>query len=103
MNKPVDIETELDLAQNMFGSLKPEIKNRIRKLYTNPTATTWEDAHCIIVGHDRFMTLWQAIIAVDPTFPRMGRATDQEGKVIDEWKRIPDQTLIRKALYYATH
>jgi hypothetical protein len=103
MSTRTDIDTELDLAKNMFGSLKEDIRDRIYRLYENPTVETWDDTHGIIVGGDGWMTLWQVILKVDPTFPSLGRATDRKGKVVDEWKRIPDRELIRRALYFATH
>jgi hypothetical protein len=49
------------------------------------------------------MTLWQAVIEVDPTFPKRGRSTDNDNKVIKEWTRIPDRKLLERAIRFATH
>jgi hypothetical protein len=97
------IELELDLAKNMFGSLEPQIRDRLRRLYANPCVETWDDAHCIIVGSDRWMTLWQAVCKIDPSYSTIGRVEDRQGKVLKEWGKIPSRRLIREALIYATH
>jgi hypothetical protein len=100
---PVDIERELEMARNMFGKLRPDIKTRLRAVLYQPTEETWEDAKGIIIGADRFTTLWQAVIAVDPSFPRTGQVTDARGRVVERWKKIPSQETLIKALRYATH
>jgi len=46
-------------------------------------------------------TLWQACIAVDPTVPRSGKVTDQEGNTVENWQSIPSQKTIIKALLNA--
>jgi hypothetical protein len=87
----------------MLGRLSPAIRKRLEHVVKNPTIKTWDDAHTIIIGSDGWMTLWQAVIAVDPTFPRSGRVTELGGKVVKEWERIPSQKLLIQALKYATH
>jgi len=101
--RPVDIEMELDLARNMFGKLKPQYRTMLRAVLYHPSEETWDDARGIIVGADGWMTLWQAVIAVDPTFPKVGPATDARGRVVERWRRIPSQELLLAALKYATH
>jgi hypothetical protein len=59
----------LEFASNMFGALKPEIKQRLQAVIDNPCQETWEDAHCIILnGSGRMKTLWNAIHTVKPDF-----------------------------------
>ena len=59
----------LEFATNMFGKLKPEIKERIQAVIENPNQETWEDAHSIILnGSGRMKTLWNAIHTVRPSF-----------------------------------
>jgi hypothetical protein len=101
--RPIDIERELELARNVFGKLRPEYKRALRAVLYHPTEETWEEAHSIIVGADGWMTLWQAVIAVDPTFPKVGQRTDVRGRVVERWRRIPSQNLLMAALQYATH
>lgn len=89
------IELELDLAFNMFGKLDRKTRRRLRAVAMNPCQQTWDDAHCIILGHG-FTTLWQAVLAVDPTFTR--------SKPLDEpWPLIPSQQIIVRAIEFATH
>lgn len=101
--RPIDIERELELARNVFGKLRPEYKRALRAVLYHPTEETWEEAHSIIVGADGWMTLWQAVIAIDPTFPKVGPRTDSRGRIVERWRRIPSQNLLMAALQYATH
>lgn len=101
--KPVDIERELDMARNVFGKLRPDIKTRLRAVLYQPTEETWDNAHTIIVGADGWTTLWQAVLAVDPTFPRVGPSHDARGRVVERWRKIPSQETLIQALRYATH
>lgn len=100
---PVDIERELDMARNVFGRLRPDIKTRLRAVLYQPNEETWEDAHTIIVGADGWTTLWKAVIAVDPTFPKVGPSHDARGRITKRWSKIPSQKTLLQALRYATH
>lgn len=101
--KPVNINLELDMARNMFGKLEPETRERLQAVLDDPSDDTWSNAYSVIIGADRWMTLWQAVLAVDPTFPKIGPSTDQRGRRIEGWRRIPSQELLLTALKYATH
>ncbi len=94
----LNIETELALTR-----LPNCYRVRLRALIANPDMEHWEDSHGIQVGADGWMTLWQAVRRVDPSFPSIGRSTTVDGTVIREWARIPDAILLRDALCYATH
>ena len=85
----------LEFATNMFGHIKPEIKKRLEKVVDKPNQKNWEDSHCIIVNSKgRMLTLWQAVLAVDPFFVR--------SKPLDaEWPSIPTKETIVKAINYA--
>lgn len=93
-----DFESEisLGLSSNMFGRLKEPIKNRIRNYLKNPTYIGWNDIHSILITPNK--TIWQAVIDIDPTFPRRGISTDAKGKVIREWERIPSALFVKKAI-----
>lgn len=101
--KRTNIGIELDLARNMFGRLAPDIRERLQAVVDNPTEKTWDNAHSIIVGAYGWTTLWQAVIAVDPSFPRSGPRVDQKGRVLEGWVRIPDRRTLLSAIKYATH
>lgn len=101
--RPIDVERDLDLARNLFGRLAPTERTRLRAVLYQPTEDTWDDAYSVIVGADRWMTLWQAMIAVDPTFPRVGPSTDARGRKTSRWKKVPSQEALLAALRYATH
>jgi len=101
--RPVDVELELEMARNVFGKLKAREKARLRAVLYQPNEETWSDAHGIIVGADRWTTLWQAVLAVDPTFPKTGPVTTSRGGTVKRWARIPSQQTLIAALRYATH
>jgi hypothetical protein len=98
---PVDIETELDLARNMFGNLDAKLKARLRRVVEKPNRRTWDGAYSIILyGHT---TLWQAVCELDPSFIGIGKVTDQHGRVVRPWVKVPDQELLVRAIRFATH
>ena len=87
---------------NLFGPLGPDIRARLQQVLDDP-ATHWDDAHSIILRADQPLarTLWQAVLAVDPTFPKTGPTSDRAGRRITDWARKPSQILIARALKYA--
>lgn len=85
----------LQRASNLIGRLDPSLKERIVALVENPTQETWSNAASIIVNGERFLTLWKAVMKVDPSFPRSRR----QGQ---PWERIPDRETILDALNWAT-
>jgi hypothetical protein len=89
---------------NYLGTLGQDVVKRLRALMTKPSQRTWDDAHCIILRqrgpYGGGLTLWQAVISVDATFPRTGRVTDGR-RTIKPWPRVPDAVLIARAIRYA--
>ena len=82
----------LEFGTNLFGNLKPEIKNRLQAVIDNPCQETWEDAYSIILNADAGMTtLWQAVIKIDWDMPQR--------KPLDApWSYIPSQEIIIEAI-----
>lgn len=96
-----ELPVDLTLATNMFGPLDSGTIARLAAVIDNPTQETWEDTHGIILNGFGMLTLWQAVIAVDPSFPRTGpayTADDEPG----EWQHVPSAEVIRQAINYAT-
>lgn len=99
-----DVEKAIDMIQGgLFGlgagRMSNVLRRRLRALMVNPSQETWDDAHSIIVGPHT--TLWQAILVVDPTFPKTGAATDQVGNVVRPWPRVPAPDLVIRAIQFA--
>jgi hypothetical protein len=94
---------DLNLASNLFGPLSDEIRTRLGAAIEQPGEQTWDDVHSIILNRRKMTTLWQAVIAVDPTFPRTGPATAADGRCLSGWARTPDRELLVQAINYATH
>jgi len=86
----------VDRCSNYFGPLvDKDLRTRLQAALDNPSQETWEDAYSIIVSGSTGMTMWQAILAVDPDFPR--------SKTMDgPWPKIPDQLTLYRAIRHAT-
>lgn len=85
----------LEFGSNMNGKLSPEIKARLQAVIDHPNQITWNDTFSLILNHrGRVSTLWQAVLAVNPSFTR--RKCCEE-----EWQQIPTQETIIKAINHA--
>lgn len=83
----------VDEATNLLGPLSPYARARLTAVLVDPNARTWEAAHTMVINDD-LLTLWQAVHAVDPSFP-------WRRKLDEPWPRIPDQLTLRRAMRYA--
>ena len=81
----------LEFGTNMFGKLKPEIKERLQAVIDNPCEETWEEAYSIILTMRPMKTLWQAVADIDPDM-RRGKP---HGSL---WFKIPEREVIIKAI-----
>ncbi len=86
----------LDRCHNIFGNLAPDLRRRLEAVIENPNHETWDNAYSICISG--FTTLWQAVIAIDPTFPRTGPVEDRAGHRLKGWERVPDQLTLYRAL-----
>jgi hypothetical protein len=94
----------LDQFQDFLGRpLAPDIVRRLRAVLRAPSVKTWDDTHGIILRSrpGLGLTLWQAVRAVDPSFPNTGRVYDRSERLHQEWVRIPDTVLLARAIAYA--
>lgn len=91
------IARELDMASNYLGKLGDDIRIRLQRVVENPTQDTWDDTYCILLsGEGKGVTLWQAVLAVCPSFP--------DSKPSDApWPCVPSREVIIQAIRYATH
>ena len=96
------LKRDLYMGKNGLGEpLTPDCRARLIRVAENPTEPNWDSAHGIIL-YGR-LTLWQAIMAMDSTFPNTGPTSDSMGKRLSAWKRVPSRDLILAAIRYATH
>ena len=91
----------LEKCENLFGKISPQIQKRIKNYIKKPTFDNWDDIQCIIISGN-MKTIWQAVIEIDPTFPRRGRSEDLEGNIVKEWERIPEPFIVLQAIKQAT-
>ena len=90
----------LERAENVFGKLSEKCKQRIKDYLNDPTYDKWDDISSIIITSD-LKTIWQAVIDIDPTFPKKGRVTDINGNIIKEWDKIPEPYIVLRAIHNA--
>ena len=94
--KPV--KTEL-VWPPFVAALPPDCVARLRAVVMDPSQKTWGDAHCITVRGNLLstgqaignITLWQAVLEIDPAFPRSKPAGES-------WPRVPTSDLLRRAI-----
>lgn len=100
---PEDVNASLSCATGMLGPMDGSCKERILRYFRDPRFETWDDVCGIIVrGEHPMLTLWQAVLVADPTFPRRGRCRDLLGNMLEEWERIPEPHVVAEALFWAT-
>lgn len=104
---------DLNAASNLFGALSGEVRARLMAAIERPGEETWDDAHSIILNRDvgLGLTLWQAVIKVDPAFASvpgpMTQWVEDSGRgghyePVSGWSRTPSADVIRQAINYAT-
>jgi len=99
----IPMKLDLNLASNLFGKISDTIQARLQRYADNPTEDGWDDVHGIILNKESMMTVWQALLELDPSFPRRGPSEDGEGRRIAGWERIPTSEEFNQAIHFATH
>lgn len=87
----------LDKATNYHGPLSPDVRARLATFFNAPSAETWDDVYSIVINPKslRRGTVWQAVSAIDPTFPRSCAAFASPAL---KWERIPDPITVARAI-----
>jgi hypothetical protein len=88
----------LDGLMTSVGPISPARLQRLRRVLTTPTQETWDDAYSIILRHEPslHLTLWKAVLAVAPDFPREKPLEDRCPQVPDH-SRAPCATRARRS------
>lgn len=92
-------------STNLFGKLSPEVEGRVQAFMDNPSFETWDDIHGIIISATRMRTVWQAVIAVDPSYNNIALSYSSSGKyppASKRWSRFPDAMTVARAIKLAT-
>jgi len=63
------MNVDLNLATNWLGTLDGEVRARLMAAIQQPSEETWDNAYSICInGEGIGLTLWQAVLKVDPGF-----------------------------------
>jgi hypothetical protein len=102
---------DLNKGSNLLGPLSGEIRARLVAAITVPCEETWDDAYTVILDRSTWLTLWQAVLAVDPGFASaqapVTRWVDDSSELgghsepVSGWSRTPSAEIIRQAIAYA--
>lgn len=95
--------TGIEMSRNMFGILKAPMREALYNYYEFPNADNWNDIYAIVISsRGRISTVWQAVLAVDPSFPNRipADAWDTENESA-RWTRVPSRELFVEALNIA--
>jgi len=95
-----ELDLMLSIAKNGLGPLTEPLRFRLRAVVECPCEEHWDEAQGILLSWSPMVTLWQAVIAVDPSFPRTGKVTDAVGELVLDWQRVPDSDLLLRAICY---
>jgi hypothetical protein len=86
---------------NVFGPVEPETQKRITAYMAKPSAKLWDDIHSIIIHWPgKPNTIWQAVVAIDPTFPKSGQPVPYGiiRRPEHVWRRWPDAFTLARAI-----
>jgi len=95
-----DVGRTLSYARNMLGPLDDGVLARFHAFLICPCEVHWDDIHGLQVSRAPFLTVWQSILLIEPTFPRIGPSTDLEGNQLRGWSRVPSAELLADTLYF---
>lgn len=89
----------IEFAFNMFGSLDWPLKSALYNYLEFPTEEHWNEIYSTIISpRGKMTTIWQAVLEIDPTFPK--RASHDEHDNV-QWEKIPSPIVVRKAIQNA--
>lgn len=90
----------LEFLTCLFDTYPEEKKAAIQAYLDKPTPEAWEEIYSLIInGKGKPATVWQAVLAVDPTYQQRAETFADAG--LKRWHRIPTPTVLIKALQQA--
>jgi hypothetical protein len=91
-------------TDSLGAPLRDFSRGRLAALFADPRASTWEDAHGVVLNRQG-LTLWQAWIAIDPDAPQLGRQVTLDPfdrvVVLKDWERVPDPAMLSRVVSFA--
>lgn len=84
-------------GRTILGPLTKDTVTMVMEYVTNPAPTDedWDRIHSRVINNSsKARTVWQAVVAIDPTFPREILANPKGRK----WPRVPDPLTVARAV-----
>lgn len=85
----------IEFASNYIGFLPSYLKSALYNYLEFPNHDNWDDIYSYVISTGKTATVWQAVIAVDPTFPTR---ISKDSEDCARWDRIPSAELVSKAI-----
>ncbi len=95
-------DIDLRLATDALGwPISEGARGRLLAYMAAPGREGWEAIHSIMLGPET--SVWSAVLAMDPSFPRTGPRRDCRGRIRGPgWRRFPTPAQLAQAIGYAT-
>lgn len=77
----------LERSTGLLGPLPDDIKRRLYGVFEVSTEDTWDDVKGVILKSEPMVTLWEAVVRVDPAF----QTEHAHGA---SWDRVPDRATL---------
>lgn len=88
----------IEFTTNYVGFLPSFMKSALYNYMAFPNVDNWNDIYCTVISTGEIATVWQAVIAVDPTFPQIIECDSDDNT---RWSRIPEPELVSRAIAHA--
>lgn len=86
----------IEFTTNMFGFLPGYLKSALYEYLEFPNQDNWNEIYSYIISSTgKTTTVWQAVIAIDPSF-RYSVPLDKGDVTI--WPKLPTSELVAKAI-----
>jgi len=94
------IAPAIEFAKNYVGLLPSHIKSALYNYVEFPTQDNWNDIYSTVISTGKTSTVWQAVLAYDPSFPDRIPVTAIDPDNV-RWPRIPSPEVFAKAIAIA--
>lgn len=85
----------IEFATNYIGFLPSYLKSALYNYLEFPNHDNWNDIYSYVISTGKTATVWQAVIAVDSSFPT---TISKDSEDYARWDMIPSPETVSKAI-----